>query len=120
MSDIDLNIIDDGDINLIYYDDGTVNVSINDSSDINITFGDTFSTFSLLTDTPASFYGEVGNFPQVNTGATALEYTDAVMGKIVHGSTSGIVRPTGFGVVTWIGDVEPTNALNNDVWIDTT
>ena len=28
MSDIDLNIIDDGAINLTLYDDGTVNVSV--------------------------------------------------------------------------------------------
>jgi len=37
MSDIDVNLIDDGVINVTLKDDGTINVSIEDSSDINIT-----------------------------------------------------------------------------------
>jgi len=42
------------------------------------------------------------------------------MGTVVHGSTASTARPSGYTVVTWIGSVEPTNATNNDVWIDTT
>lgn len=41
------------------------------------------------------------------------------MGCVVHGSSSGTARPSGFAAVTWIGSVEPTNAANDDVWIDT-
>jgi len=48
-----------------------------------------------------------------------LEAGDAVMGTIVHGATAATARPSGFDVVTWIGSVEPTNATNNDIWIDT-
>ena len=41
------------------------------------------------------------------------------MGSVVHGSTAGTARPTGYNVITWIGSVEPTNAENDDIWIDT-
>jgi hypothetical protein len=41
------------------------------------------------------------------------------MGTVVHGATAGTARPSGYAVITWIGSVEPTNAENNDVWIDT-
>lgn len=43
-----------------------------------------------------------------------------VMGEIAHGSTAGTSRPVGFSVVTWVGSVEPDNAVNNDIWVDTT
>jgi hypothetical protein len=39
-----------------------------------------------------------------------------LMGVVVHGVVSGSARPTGYGVVTWIGSVEPINAINNDIW----
>lgn len=41
------------------------------------------------------------------------------MGVVVHGATAGTARPSGYTVVTWIGSVEPTNATNNDIWVDT-
>jgi hypothetical protein len=40
------------------------------------------------------------------------------MGSINHGATAGTARPTGYYSITWIGTVEPTNATNNDIWID--
>lgn len=36
-----------------------------------------------------------------------------------HGSTAGTARPDVDGIVEWIGSVEPTNAINNDIWIET-
>lgn len=39
---------------------------------------------------------------------------------ISHGISAAIKRPLGKNVVIWIGSVEPTNAANGDVWIDTT
>jgi hypothetical protein len=39
-----------------------------------------------------------------------------LMGVTVHGSVSGSARPSGFSVVTWIGSVEPVNAIDNDIW----
>jgi hypothetical protein len=41
------------------------------------------------------------------------------MGVIVHGATAGTARPADYDVVTWIGSVEPTNAIDNDIWINT-
>ena len=38
---------------------------------------------------------------------------------IAHGATAATARPTYVGIVFWIGSVEPTNAENNDIWIDT-
>lgn len=42
------------------------------------------------------------------------------LGIVVHGGTAGTVRPTGFARILWIGTVTPTNATDNDLWIDTT
>ena len=40
---------------------------------------------------------------------------------INHGATAGTDRPTTKSdvIVLWIGSVEPTNAENNDLWVDT-
>lgn len=59
-----------------------------------------------------------------NDGTIDLNFIDAsmsyaVLGMVIHGSTASTARPTGFNVVVWIGSVEPTNAVNNDLWIDT-
>ena len=40
------------------------------------------------------------------------------MGVVVHGATAGTARPSGYNVITWIGSVEPTNAENDDIWLD--
>lgn len=38
------------------------------------------------------------------------------MGVCVHGTTAGTARPTGFAQIMWIGTVQPTNAVTNDIW----
>ena len=45
---------------------------------------------------------------------------DDILGVVVHGATAGTSRPTGYAQIMWIGSVEPTNATDNDTWIDTT
>lgn len=45
---------------------------------------------------------------------------DAALGYVNHGSTAGTSRPSTYGAVLWVGSVEPTNATNGDVWVDTT
>lgn len=95
-----------------------IDLTIGTEGDINLTL-DGISTFQSLTDTPTSYTSQAGQIPQVNVAEDALEFTDAVTGQIVHGSTAGTTRPVGFDVVMWIGSVEPTNAVNNDVWVDT-
>jgi hypothetical protein len=49
----------------------------------------------------------------------ALPTLAAAMGVVVHGATAGTTRPAGYVSVTWIGSVEPTNAVNNDIWVNT-
>jgi hypothetical protein len=39
---------------------------------------------------------------------------------VTHGSTASTARPTGVGAVYWVGSVEPNNAVNTDLWYDTT
>lgn len=39
---------------------------------------------------------------------------------VVHGSNTSFVRPAGAGTVYWKGSVEPNNAVNGDIWYDTT
>lgn len=41
------------------------------------------------------------------------------MGVVEHGAVASTARPTGWHRVNWIGTVEPTNAVNGDVWDDT-
>ncbi len=41
------------------------------------------------------------------------------MGVVVHGSNAATARPTGHDAFTWIGSVEPSNALVNDIWENT-
>ena len=54
-----------------------------------------------------------------NTAKVSFSKTN-VKGTINHGATAGTARPSGFDSVEWIGSVEPTNATNDDTWIDTT
>lgn len=39
------------------------------------------------------------------------------MGVVVHGAVASVSRPTGYAAVTWIGSVQPTNAITNDIWV---
>jgi hypothetical protein len=51
--------------------------------------------------------------------ALASTLSSNALGVVVHGSTAGTARPSGFAVIHWIGTVEPTNAVNGDIWTDT-
>ncbi len=42
------------------------------------------------------------------------------MGVVSHGTNASAARPAGYSVVTWIGSVQPTNAVAGDVWLDST
>lgn len=52
-----------------------------------------------------------------NVSADGVKVETYGMGTVVHGATAATTRPTGFACVTWIGSVQPTNALTNDIWI---
>jgi len=39
--------------------------------------------------------------------------------RVVHGATAGTARPSDATYVEWVGSVSPTNATNNDTWIET-
>lgn len=40
-------------------------------------------------------------------------------GFVNHGTTASTARPTGYDSVTWVGSVAPTNAANDDIWLNT-
>ena len=40
-------------------------------------------------------------------------------GVVEHGAVASVSRPGGYSMIFWIGSVEPNNAINNDVWINT-
>ena len=38
------------------------------------------------------------------------------MGAVIHGTNASAARPAGYVVVSWVGTVEPLNAINGDIW----
>jgi hypothetical protein len=42
------------------------------------------------------------------------------MGVVAHGSDASTPRPTGYNQITWMGSVDPTNKITNDIWFQTT
>jgi hypothetical protein len=52
--------------------------------------------------------------------ANSTLLSDSGMGYVNHGSTAGAARPTGYAAITWVGSVQPDNAVDGDVWVDTT
>lgn len=79
------------------------------------------SSFAGDVSVPDEAYGSGWN------GSTEVPTKNAVydalngnaIGYVNHGATAGTSRPSDFAVVLWYGSVEPTNATNNDIWIDT-
>ena len=67
-----------------------------------------------------AFQKVVGNTTIGTTSGTLCAGDDArvvnSMRVVNHGSTAGTARPAGAAAVYWIGTVEPTNALDNDLW----
>lgn len=47
-----------------------------------------------------------------------VDYTNSMF-VVNHGATAATARPTGVGAVYWIGSVSPTNAVDGDIWNDT-
>jgi hypothetical protein len=54
--------------------------------------------------------------PQVNGKAVHVA-DDPLMGTVAHGSNASMARPSGFPSVTWVGSVQPENAIDGDVWM---
>jgi hypothetical protein len=69
----------------------------------------------------AAALGDDANFAATVTSALALKAPlGSAMGVVVHGSNPSAARPAGYAVVTWVGSVEPANAISNDIWEETT
>jgi len=75
-------------------------------------------------------YGSLSGLPtlggsaSLNVGTTANTVAAGDDSRVVnsmqvvtHGTNSSAARPAGAAAVYWIGTVEPTNAVDNDLWI---
>lgn len=65
-----------------------------------------YSVPMLVTD----YYADSGD-----TGVVTMAGSST---RVYHGTNANFPRPGGFDIVEWIGEVEPINALDNDVWFD--
>lgn len=62
---------------------------------------------------------DTSNASNISSGTLAQARMVPNVVRVVHGSSAGTARPTGATYVEWVGSVEPTNAINNDTWVDT-
>lgn len=69
----------------------------------DIITGSVISSFITLTDTPGSYSGEGGKYVRVNTGATALEFTDRLIPTVTGGAAPATT------VLDDLGDVAITS-----------
>ena len=53
----------------------------------------------------------------INEGIEGQKGTDANMQVIKHDDDGDLSRPD-FAFVIWIGSVEPSNAVDGDIWLD--
>jgi hypothetical protein len=56
----------------------------------------------------------------IDDDGTNMTVSMTGMVVVTHGATADTARPAGAAAVYWIGSVEPTNAVNGDIWYDTT
>lgn len=61
----------------------------------------------------------ISDVTSLQTSLDAKANLATAKGVVVHGATAGTSRPSGYASVEWIGSVEPTNATNDDTWVDT-
>ncbi len=55
----------------------------------------------------------------IEEDAAATAMLEGAQGVVTHGADANVARPTEFAVVQWIGSVEPTNAVDNDLYVPT-
>lgn len=55
-----------------------------------------------------------------NNHASNLILDTQGMVRVDHGATAGTTRPTMQGAAYWVGSATPSNALDGDIWLDTT
>lgn len=86
--------------------------------------------FELLEADPSGHWEEVGDYsvdghthadlaPSTHNHDTAYAALSSAMVVVNHGADASVARPTGVGAVYWIGSVQPTNALDSDLWHNT-
>ena len=74
-------------------------------------------TLDTLNEIATALGNDANLATTLNNAITAVK--SGAMGAVVHGAVAGTARPAGYGAIHWIGSVAPTNAIDNDVWTDT-
>jgi len=91
---------------------GVAPVEINALSDV---------TIDSVQDSQYLIYNSTTS--QWENNSISLEDTDvSTSGGVIyvyHSGVAGTSRPGVSGIVLWIGSVEPTNSINNDLWVNT-
>jgi hypothetical protein len=73
-----------------------------------------YSNTALASGQPAVTGTTTGNQIEVNTGAESKPLI------VEHGAVGSTARPLGWNKVLWVGTATPANALDGDLWVDTT
>lgn len=79
---------------------------------------------SVLAATTASFLSaDKSKLDGIESGADVTDATNVSSSggviRVAHGATANTTRPSVSGAVLWVGSVEPANATDGDIWIDT-
>jgi len=81
--------------------------------------GTAFGNVSSATTATLSENSNTSSFSHYAVSSSRSETAENAMGVIVHDADGNVARVAGYSVITWIGSVEPNNAIDNDIWIDT-
>lgn len=81
--------------------------------DMRMTAAQTFDPLNISNSSGSSIFSvdENGQVSRSGSGVYVL--------AVSHGASAGATRPTGAHFVHWIGSVEPSNAIDGDIWTDT-
>lgn len=91
----------------------TPDTTYSEISEAEITAG-TASTLRTIS-------GRRSEFIKTKAVTESNTYTDSrAVVSVEHGATAGFARPANAKTCIWYGTVEPTNATDNDMWVDIT
>lgn len=67
---------------------------------------------TLVQRTPAQVLDDI------DAAAASHNHDDVYITVVAHGSSASTARPAGAVIVYWVGDVEPDNSEEGDIWYD--
>lgn len=101
----------------VIYQDTPVRVVVNGVAQ---TLDDTYLADVIVEQVGAeNLVGPPG--PQGETGPAGRDATlgDNAVGRVAHGASPSVARPSGYALVIWIGSEDPVNKAAGDLWVRT-